>query len=106
MANIPVEAQPKIPFLASILSTPFLCLFSIALLNGLFPNYTTSYFKIIFMSVIEDDCVLTCLLATYSLTNIIGALFWGWIADRWGVVKGLLLLVSLDILLKLVSFQL
>ena len=59
-----------------------------------------------FMPIVKDDFVLTCILATYSLANVIGAIFWGWISDKYGVAKGLLMLISIDIIVKLLSFKL
>ena len=93
--------------MAELLSSRvFVCLFLISLLNSLLPTYTCSYFKIIFMPLVGDDYTLTLIAASYSLANIFGAIVWGYFADKKGVVFTLMAIVSVDSVLKLLSFGL
>jgi len=81
----------------------FIILFSISLLVPLYIIYLMLYMKLIFMPIINDDHYLaTCAIAV-TISAVIGAPFWGYVADQIGFKKTLVLLISIDFLCKIMG---
>jgi MFS family permease len=78
----------------------FLLLFGIAYLVPLYLIYLTLFMKIIFMPIINDDGYLAMCAVILTIAGMIGAPFWGIVADRKGFKKTLLLVCLVDLATK------
>jgi MFS family permease len=78
----------------------FLILFAIAYLVPLYLVYLIMFMKIIFMPIINDDAYLAMCSITLTIAGMLGAPFWGTLADRLGFKKTLLLVCLTDFVTK------
>ena len=96
------HAVPK-GLLATLQNKKFLILFFIAYLVPLYLVYLTSFMKIIFMPIINDDGYLAICSIMLTISGMIGAPFWGIVADHSGFKKTLLLLCLSDLVTKIIG---
>jgi len=81
----------------------FLLLFAIAYLVPLYLVYLTVFMKIIFMPIINDDGYLAMCAVILTIAGMIGAPFWGVVADKKGFKKTLLLVCLVDLAMKILG---
>ena len=76
-------------------------LFLIAFLVPLYLVYLVMFMKIIFMPIINDDKFLAICSIILTISAIIGAPFWGLLADRFGFKKTLFMVCTVDLFCKI-----
>lgn len=82
----------------------FVILFCIAYLVPLYLVYLTLFMKIIFLPIINDDAYLATCAVILTVAGMVGAPFWGLVADRKGFKTTLLLVCLVDLATKIVGF--
>ena len=75
----------------------------IFLISGLLPIYLVyllQSLKLVYMPIINDDAYLAMCAIVLTIAGMIGAPFWGVVADRKGFKKTLLLVCLVDLITK------
>lgn len=65
--------------------------------------YLVLYMKLVFMPIINDDHYLAFCSVVLTASAIIGAPLWGYLGDRLGFKRTLLLVVSVDLCCKILG---
>ena len=87
--------------IAALKDWRFLIIFTISFLSGLYQIFIVMNLKIIYMPIVRDDYFLVeCAILSTGL-SIAGAFFWGYLGDKLGFVKTLLLFSLLDAVVKI-----
>ena len=83
----------------------FILLFCIAYLVPLYLVYLILFMKIIFMPIINDDAYLAMCSILLTISGMIGAPFWGIVADKVGFKRTLFLVCVADIITKIIGLE-
>ena len=89
--------------IASLKDKKFIVLFIIAYCVPLYLVYLVLFMKIIFMPIIQDDGYLAMCSVVLTISGMIGAPFWGIVADKKGFKKTLLLVTITDLVTKFIG---
>jgi len=81
-----------------------LLLFLLLIVIDIYPIYLLNNFKVIYLPMLNDDHLLAYCLTINSIANIFGTFLWGFLADKYGVLKTITVIGSFSLLGGILGF--